>query len=170
MILMLFLCRGEDELTKKEQKLVQLSRQINMIESKLEQDHDASDATKLTSFAPHAAEASRSSDLEDTSSLDNNGLVQLQQRMMDNQDSQLDQLSEVIGRQREMGLLISNELDRHVELLQHAEDSTEATNQRLANARRRLDKISRQLNDRRSVCIMAILIIIVIILIIYVKT
>lgn len=52
-----------------------------------------------------------------TRTLDNAGLMQLQQQVMDDQDSQVDELLKSIRRQREMATLISEELTSQDELL-----------------------------------------------------
>jgi hypothetical protein len=65
------------------------------------------------------------------------------------QDRQLDELSRVIGRQKEIGLTISDELDYQVDLLQQTEERIDDTDQRLARARRRLDQVLKKANDKR---------------------
>ena len=55
--------------------------------------------------------------------LNENELLQLQNRIIDDQDSRLDQLSETIQRQKNLGILIGNELDLHVDLLEETENA-----------------------------------------------
>eukprot|EP00842_Homolaphlyctis_polyrhiza_P001954 jgi/Hompol1/275/HPOL_002468-RA len=70
--------------------------------------------------------------------LTNQEVVQLQTRIMDQQDSQLDQLHETVTRQKLIGLEIGNELDMHVDLLQQTDQLVDNTQQRLTSADRRL--------------------------------
>lgn len=65
------------------------------------------------------------------------------------QDIQLDHLSGTIAKQKEIGLLISNELDLHADLLDRTEANIDNTNDRVLNARRRLDRIIRGSSEKR---------------------
>ncbi|KAJ3016678.1 hypothetical protein HKX48_003913, partial [Thoreauomyces humboldtii] len=65
----------------------------------------------------------------------------LQRRLMDDQDSQLDELSATIGRQKQIGLLINDELELHVDLLEETEQHVDSTQQRLEAAGRRLERV-----------------------------
>jgi hypothetical protein len=53
----------------------------------------------------------------------------------------LDQLSNVIARQKEIGLMISDELDHQADLLDNTERNVDDSHNRVANARRRLDQL-----------------------------
>jgi hypothetical protein len=64
------------------------------------------------------------------------------------QDNHLDQLSGAITRQKEIGLLISEELDLHADLLDTAETTVEVVNRRLLGARQRLDAVSKHAKDK----------------------
>ena len=57
------------------------------------------------------------------------------------QDSHLDGLSETIARQKQMGQLISNELDMHVDLLDETEQVVDSTHARLNTAATRLGRV-----------------------------
>ncbi|KAL2919050.1 hypothetical protein HK105_201320 [Polyrhizophydium stewartii] len=128
--------------------------------------------------------------------LDNGELVQLQTRIMERawaattvaslraltahlvrtctqaeQDSHLDHLSEAIRRQKELGQLISNELDYHVELLDQTEQAIDSTQRHMQNANRRLGNVTDdQSTDSRSTCTIAILVLILILVIILTRT
>jgi syntaxin 8 len=57
------------------------------------------------------------------------------------QDTQLDHLSEAISRQKHIGLLISDELDLHIDLIEETEEAVESTQSRLNGASRSLRDI-----------------------------
>ena len=72
------------------------------------------------------------------SHFENSQFLQLQTRIIDEQDENLGRLSEVISRQREFGLMIGDALDTHVQLLDETEVIVERTETRLGAARKRL--------------------------------
>ncbi|KAG5461844.1 MAG: hypothetical protein BJ554DRAFT_5902 [Olpidium bornovanus] len=74
-------------------------------------------------------------------------VVQLQQRMLTDQDRHLDLLSESLARQREMGIMVNQELDAHATLLEDIDQSVDRTDNRLGRARKRLGKVSRKARE-----------------------
>ncbi|KAI9010962.1 hypothetical protein CLU79DRAFT_806053 [Phycomyces nitens] len=73
--------------------------------------------------------------------------------MLSNQDDDLDQLSLVIGRHRELGLLIGDELESHAQLIDETETMVDRTDARLRKAKKRLDYVGRKVKDNKSICI-----------------
>lgn len=67
--------------------------------------------------------------------------------LITDQDENLDHLSLAIGRQRELGLLIGDELDSHVQLIDETEMLTDRTDERLRRAKRKLDYVGRKVKD-----------------------
>jgi hypothetical protein len=63
------------------------------------------------------------------------------------QDRNLDVLSEAVGRQRELGLLIGDELESHVELIEETDEMVDRTDTRLRNAQKRLNYVGRRVKD-----------------------
>ncbi|KAI8590357.1 hypothetical protein BDZ88DRAFT_107933 [Geranomyces variabilis] len=95
------------------------------------------------------------------------GALQLQQRIMDDQDTQLDELSATIGRQKQIGIMINDELDLHVDLLLETEDRVDSTQRRLAGAGRRLEQVfkdgARNSKGSTVICILVCILILVIV-------
>ncbi|KAJ3171808.1 hypothetical protein HDU87_008276 [Geranomyces variabilis] len=95
------------------------------------------------------------------------GALQLQQRIMDDQDTQLDELSATIGRQKQIGIMINDELDLHVDLLLETEDRVDSTQRRLAGAGRRLERVfkdgARNSKGSTVICILVCILILVIV-------
>ncbi|KAJ3215375.1 hypothetical protein HDU67_000531 [Dinochytrium kinnereticum] len=79
-----------------------------------------------------------------TTQLDSGELLQLQTRIMDEQDIHLDILSESIQRQKNIGLRIGEELELHVDLLEETENAVDATTSRLGESSRRLNQVQTQ--------------------------
>ncbi|KAJ3384508.1 hypothetical protein HDU84_002901 [Entophlyctis sp. JEL0112] len=105
---------------------------------------------ELLSAAPTAASSSRDAatslaldistdDSDDlTNPMSSGELLQLQTRLIDDQDAHLDALSNTILRQKHIGMQIGDELDLHVNLLQQTDESMERTQSRLGNVNRDL--------------------------------
>ncbi|KAG4093978.1 hypothetical protein H8356DRAFT_1333822 [Neocallimastix lanati (nom. inval.)] len=67
---------------------------------------------------------------------DEEGLLQLQEILLDEQDKNLDILAEVIEKQKEIGIAITNEID------ETTEKDLEDTQQRLDRTKRRINKVT----------------------------
>ncbi|KAL1738607.1 hypothetical protein HDZ31DRAFT_69817 [Schizophyllum fasciatum] len=97
-------------------------------------------------------------------------MLQTQQRMMSDQDEQLDRLSHSINRQRDLSVQINDELDVHTGLLSELDTDIDRTHDRMSGARRRLDRFAKGAKNNGSTVIIAALILILLILIIIFKT
>jgi hypothetical protein len=63
------------------------------------------------------------------------------------QDRNLDMLGDAVGRQRELGLLIGDELDSHVQLIEETDEMVDRTDTRLRHAQKRLNHVGRRVKD-----------------------
>lgn len=71
-------------------------------------------------------------------------VMQLQKRMMSQQDDQLSALSHAISRQRDLSLNISSELEMHSTLLDETDAAIDQTESRLRRAAGKLEKVGRR--------------------------
>lgn len=81
------------------------------------------------------------------------------------QDQRLDALSSILSRQREIGEMIGTELDHHITLLDDTEQAVGATQSRIQQAGKRMQRILA--DDSKSgmvVCILLIVLAVVVIL------
>lgn len=85
--------------------------------------------------------------LVDAEELDNQQVLQLHSRVIEEQDESLDRLSESIRTQRELSIQIGDELDTHVQLLDDVEDLVDRHQGRLNNAKRRLDHVAKSAKE-----------------------
>ncbi|KAI8377482.1 uncharacterized protein BYT42DRAFT_497805, partial [Radiomyces spectabilis] len=85
------------------------------------------------------------------------------------QDQNLDTLSDAIRRQRELGIMIGDELDTHAELIDETEAMVDRTDRKLQQARRKLNHVGRKVKDNKSVCIVIALILVFFVLVALVK-
>ncbi|EGN94378.1 hypothetical protein SERLA73DRAFT_144057 [Serpula lacrymans var. lacrymans S7.3] len=97
-------------------------------------------------------------------------LLQTQRRMIDDQDSHLDNLSNSITRQHHISLQINSELDTHAGILDELDTDLDHTATRLGSARKRLDKVARGVRGNVSTVTIAVLIVVLLILIVVFKT
>ncbi|KAK3814105.1 MAG: hypothetical protein J3Q66DRAFT_345643 [Benniella sp.] len=136
------------ELTSREDTLIKLQQQLEKLEALL-QDKDDADAravllglnqnstrhtrSKVVRFSEHEVEVDH---------LDSTQMLQLQQRIFDDQDQNLDRLSQSLSRQREVGLTINQELDSQIDMLDDTEHLVDRTTHHLGLARKQLTKIA----------------------------
>ncbi|KAJ3261192.1 hypothetical protein HK103_006501 [Boothiomyces macroporosus] len=120
-----------DQLRELESELLTLSKQFDRIQVMVDSELGTSTARKPI----------KESFLAETQheNLDNHELLQLHERIINQQDAQLDSLAELLTRQKQIGEMISNELDVQVDLLDEVDERANATEQRMRNARNRLD-------------------------------
>jgi regulator of vacuolar morphogenesis len=78
---------------------------------------------------------------EQTRPLDDQGLLQLQQAKMDQQDAQLGQLTAILQRQKQLGTAINNELAQHIELLDGLANDVEQVGGKLTSAKKQLNRL-----------------------------
>lgn len=125
------------------------------------------DRNRQNLFRPYRDEPSPSG--VDQSNMDNQQIYEHHDQVMRDQDEQLDQLGESIGRQHQLSIQIGDELDGHVALLDGMDGDVERHQNRLTGARRRLDRIRRKAGDNWSMMTIIGLIIILVILIVILK-
>ncbi|KAG2175700.1 hypothetical protein INT43_001347 [Umbelopsis isabellina] len=78
---------------------------------------------------------------EQTRGVDNEGLLKLQQQMMDDQDSQVEQFSSILSRQRQVSFAIGQELENQNQLLEELDADVDRTQVKLKFANKKLSKI-----------------------------
>jgi len=78
---------------------------------------------------------------EQTRPLDDQGLLQLQQAKMDQQDAQVSQLTAILQRQKQLGTAIGNELSQHMELLDELANDVDRVGGKLTTAKKQLNRL-----------------------------
>ncbi|CAM0141061.1 hypothetical protein VKS41_002326 [Umbelopsis sp. WA50703] len=156
---------GASNVQDDENKLIELQIKVDKLEALLADKSDEDARQILLGKASSRANQNKmvrfSDDTEvNPQELENGQILQLQTRMMDDQDRNLDMLSEAVGRQRELGLLIGDELEQHVQLIEDTDEMVDRTDTRLRHAQKRLNYVGRRVKDNKSICIVIGLIII----------
>ena len=89
--------------------------------------------------------------------------------MLAEQDEALDRLGESIGRQRELSIMIGDELDEHVQMLDEVDGLVDRTQGRLDQAKKGLGNVARKARGNWQVTSIVALIVILVLLIIILK-
>ncbi|KAF2279481.1 uncharacterized protein EI97DRAFT_177631 [Westerdykella ornata] len=90
-------------------------------------------------------------------------------RVLEEQDAQLDTLSQSISRQRELSLQIGDELDGQALLLEDVEEGVDRHAAQFVRARGRLDRFSRKARENWSLSVILVLIVVLVLVIVIVK-
>jgi regulator of vacuolar morphogenesis len=98
-----------------------------------------------TSFSKPIArvfgQAAQPKETEVTRPLDSQGLFQLQKQQMDQQDSQVAQLSTILQRQKHLGEAIGAELASQIELLDDLSNNVDTVGGKLTTAKRQMNRL-----------------------------
>ncbi|CAO3675544.1 unnamed protein product [Umbelopsis ramanniana] len=142
---------GASNVEADENKLIELQIKVDKLEALLADkgDEDARQVLLGNASRSNSSKIVRFSDDTEVNprELENGQILQLQSRMMDDQDRNLDMLSDAVGRQRELGLLIGDELESHVQLIEETDEMVDRTDTRLRNAQKRLNYVGRRVKD-----------------------
>lgn len=76
-----------------------------------------------------------------TRQLDNEGVLQLQKQMMEDQDLDVNELAKIVRRQRDMGLAINEELQLQDEMLRRVDEDVDRVQGKINVAKKRVGKI-----------------------------
>jgi regulator of vacuolar morphogenesis len=87
------------------------------------------------------AAAAASLETPETRPLDNEGVMQLQQQYMDDQDTKLEALTAALRRQRHLGELINQELALQEEVLDQLETGTDRVQGKIKDANKQLKRL-----------------------------
>ncbi|KAF9389042.1 hypothetical protein CPB97_012093 [Podila verticillata] len=156
------------ELASREDTLIKLQSQLEKLEALLQDKDDMNARNVLLGLNQGSANHSRSKVVRfsehevEVDNLDNSQMLQLHQRIMDDQDTNLDRLSEALGRQQDIGLMIGDELDTHLDLLEETDHLVDRTENRLGSAAKRLAKVAKGTKGCGSWTIILILVIILV--------
>ncbi|KAK4455084.1 hypothetical protein QBC34DRAFT_490192 [Podospora aff. communis PSN243] len=106
---------------------------------------------------------------DQAANLDNVQIHEYHQRILEEQDAQLDALGASISRQRELSMRIGDELDEQVLMLDESERVVDRHASTLGRARRQVDRFARSASESRQMVAIVVLIIILVLLIAILK-
>jgi tetrahydromethanopterin S-methyltransferase subunit G len=108
---------------------------------------------------------------EETKDLDNQGILQLQKKKMNDQDALLDVLAQSISRTKEVAITIGNETDEQVGLLEEIDERVDKTSAKVRNTSRRVERVERK--SRTTImwgCIVVLLLVLIAVVVLAVYT
>jgi regulator of vacuolar morphogenesis len=79
---------------------------------------------------------------EKTRELDNEGVLQLQKQIMEDQDLNVEELAKVVRRQKQIGLAIREEVEEQNEMLQRVDEDADRVKKKIDIASKRAGKLS----------------------------
>ena len=125
------------------------------------------DTNRATLFPTHYTDTPSPPD--PTVEMSNQQIHAYHNQVLSDQDSQLDTLSESIGRQRHLSMQIGDELEGQVALLDEVDRGVDRHQGRLDGARRRLDGVARTARRNWGMTTIVVLIVVLVLLIIVLK-
>lgn len=134
----------------------------------LDDEDDDDDANRAALF-PNRYRDEETPTPDPTAEMDNQQIHVYHQQVIDEQDEQLDRLGESIGRQRYLGMQISDELEGQVALLDEVDRGVGRQQNRLDGAKRRLNVVSRKARENWGLTTIIVLIVILVLLIVVLK-
>ncbi|KAK2802622.1 hypothetical protein FQN51_004415 [Onygenales sp. PD_10] len=78
---------------------------------------------------------------DETRELDNEGVLQLQKQIMENQDLGLEELRKVVARQKELGIMINNELELQNEMFGMVDEDVDRVKRKAQVAKKRIGRL-----------------------------
>lgn len=111
----------------------------------------------------------RSSTPDPTADMNNQQIHQYHQQVMQEQDDQLDTLSESIGRQRHLAMQVGDELEGQIALLDEVDRGVDRHQGRLDGAKRRLKSVGEKAKQNWGLTTIIVLIVILVLLIVLLK-
>eukprot|EP00878_Enallax_costatus_P020004 GHUV01021128.1.p1 GENE.GHUV01021128.1~~GHUV01021128.1.p1 ORF type:complete len:209 (+),score=78.66 GHUV01021128.1:535-1161(+) len=107
---------------------------------------------------------------EVTAELDNKGLVQLQQQVMQQQDRELEQMEKTVVSTKHIALTIGEEVDLHTRLLEELDEDVDVTHTRLRAATKRVRHVLKHSSNwKGGLCIFMLIVVLTLLLLIVFK-
>ena len=132
---------------------------------------DAQDEANRASLFPqrYTDEPQDSGTPDPTSEMSNTQIHTYHQQVLQEQDDQLDTLSESIGRQRHLAMQVGDELEGQVALLDEVDRGVDRHQGRLDGARKRLKGVSSKAKENWGMTTIVVLIVVLVLLIVVLK-
>lgn len=105
-------------------------------------EEDKAKVSKANGGGPKPSGRVLGRETDRTRALDNRGVVQLQQQMMQEQDDDVNMLARAVAKQKELGMAINQELAEQQEMLDALDEDTDRVQGKIDVARKRINKIS----------------------------
>ncbi len=130
---------------------------------------DLDEANRASLFPQRYTDDERSETPDPTGEMSNQQIHAYHQQVMQEQDDQLDTLSESIGRQRHLAMQVGDELEGQVALLDEVDRGVDRHQGRLDGAKRRLKGVSQKAKANWGMTTIIVLIVVLVLLIVILK-
>lgn len=141
----------------------------NPSQESLDADNDATRAALFPSHYTDEDGSSRTRTPDLTESMSNTQIHAYHQQVIAEQDEQLDQLGESIGRQRHLAMQVGDELEGQITLLDEVDRGVDRHQGRLDGAKRRLKSVGQRAKQNWGMTTIVVLIVILLLLIVLLK-
>ena len=148
------------------------SKNVRFRDNPSQESLDTEDEAARTALFPSRYtddEANRAQTPDPTESMNNVQVHAYHQQIIAEQDEQLDQLGESIGRQRHLAMQVGDELEGQIALLDEVDRGVDRHQGRLDGAKRRLKVVSRRAKQNWGMTTIIVLIVILLLLIVLLK-
>lgn len=145
------------------------SRASKSVRFRDNEDDEELDANRKALFPANYKDDPNPPALDAAGTMSNEQIHAYHSQVMAEQDEQLDQLSESIGRQRHLSIQIGDELEGHVALLDEVDRGVDRHQGRLDGAKRRLKGVSGRAKENWGITTIIVLIVILVLLIVILK-
>ena len=127
-------------------------------------------ATRSNLLGPPAAAGPSGRETDTTAELSSQGLLQVQQDVMQQQDQELEALERTVVGTKHIALQINEETELHNRLLDDLDENVDGTSSRLKAAQRRLQIVMRRSGSCKTVLVMFLLcVVLVVVLVLLVR-
>ena len=127
------------------------------------------EANRASLFPQRYTDDERSETPDPTSDMNNQQIHAYHEQVMQEQDDQLDTLSQSIGRQRHLAMQVGDELEGQVALLDQVDRGVDRHQGRLDGAKRRLKGVSQKAKANWGMTTIIVLIVVLVLLIVILK-
>jgi SYP5 family syntaxin len=160
---------GEQEKFRRRDLLHALKNRREQIQQSIKRSQQG-DRDALLAGGTTAAQQQRAKETEATAELDNQGLVQLQQQVTQQQDHELEQMEKTVISTKHIALTIGEEVDLHTRLLEELDEDVDVTHTRLRAATKRIRHvIKHNSNWKGGMCIFLLIIMLTLLLLVVFK-
>jgi SYP5 family syntaxin len=158
---------SEQERFRRRDLLHALKHRREQIQQSIKRSAHANDRQELISGSEQRQPGKET---EVTAVLDNKGLVQLQQQVMQQQDRELEQMEKTVVSTKHIALTIGEEVDLHTRLLEDLDEDVDVTHTRLRAATKRVRHVLKHSSNwKGGLCIFMLIIVLTLLLLIVFK-
>lgn len=145
---------SENEKNRRRDLATALKLRKEQMQQSLKRDQHSRNRVGLLESSTSAVQARET---DRTAGLENRELLQMQQRVMDDQDAELAELEKTVNSTKHIALTINEELDLHQRLLDDLGDDVEVSQSRMRAAQKKLKLVMKNSGNCKGLCVSILL-------------